>query len=106
VGHALSTPTVATAPQSAEKSSSSRSASANDASRPPRMARCLVADLARRRLTKVTRPRENGTSGINPLRESSRTSSLETPTPVTTSQQRPPQEAVRDVRRELGAHLP
>jgi hypothetical protein len=82
VAHALSTPTVAITPRSAARSSSSRSASASGTSRPPRMARCLVADLARRRSTKVTRPRENGTSGISPLRGSSRTSSLETPTPV------------------------
>jgi hypothetical protein len=68
VGHALSIPTVATAPRSAARSSSSRSASASGASRPPRMARRLVADLARRRSTKVTRPQENGTSGISPLR--------------------------------------
>jgi hypothetical protein len=66
VGHALSIPTVATAPRNAERSSSLRSASASSASRPPRMARRLVAGLARRRSTKVTRSRENGTSGISP----------------------------------------
>jgi hypothetical protein len=82
VGHALYTPTVATAPQNAARSSSSRSASASGASRIPRMARRLIADLARRRLTKVTRPRENGTSGTSHLRGSSRTFSLETPTLV------------------------
>jgi hypothetical protein len=49
------------------------------------MARRLVADLARRRSTKVTRPRENGTSGISHLRGSSRTFSLETLTLVTTT---------------------
>jgi hypothetical protein len=85
VGHALCTPTVATAPQNAARSSSSRSASASGASRLPRMAHRLIADLARRRSTKVTRPRENGTSGISHLRGFSRTSSLETLTPVTTT---------------------
>jgi hypothetical protein len=85
VGHALCTPTVATAPRNATRSSSSRSASASGASRLPRMARRLVAGLARRRSTKVTRPRENGTLGISYLRGSSRTFSLETPTPVTTT---------------------
>jgi hypothetical protein len=84
VGHALSIPTVATAPRNAEISSSSQSASASGASRPPRMARRLVAGLARRGSTKVTRPRENGTSGISPPSKSSRTSSLGTPTPVMT----------------------
>jgi hypothetical protein len=85
VGQALYIPTVATSPRNAERSSSSRSASASGASRPPRMASCLVAGLASRRSTKVTRPRENGTSGISPSSESSRTSSLETPTPVMTT---------------------
>jgi hypothetical protein len=85
VGHALSILTVATAPRNAERSSSSRSASASGTSRPPRMACRLVADLARRRSTKVTWPRENGTSGISPPSKSSRTSSLETLTPVMTT---------------------
>jgi hypothetical protein len=49
------------------------------------MARRLVAGLARRRSTKVTWPRENGTSGIRPPSKSSRTSSLETPTLVMTT---------------------
>jgi hypothetical protein len=49
---------------------------------PPGMARRLVASRARRRLTKVTWPRENGTSGIRPPSKSSRTSSLETLTLV------------------------
>jgi hypothetical protein len=84
MGHALSIPTVATAPWNAKRSSSSRSASVSGVSRPPRMARRLVAGLARRRSTKVTRPRENGTSGISPPSKSSRTSSLETPTPMMT----------------------
>jgi hypothetical protein len=51
--------------------------SASSESRHPRMARRLVADLARRRLTKVTRPRENGTSGISPPSRSLRTYSLD-----------------------------
>jgi hypothetical protein len=85
VGHALSIPTVGTAPRNAERSSSSRSTSASGASRPPRMARRLVAGLARRRSTKVTQSQENGTSGIRPPSKSSRTSSLETPTPVMTA---------------------
>jgi hypothetical protein len=49
------------------------------------MAHRLVAGLARRRSTKVTRPWENGTSGISPPSKSSGTSSLETPTPVMTT---------------------
>jgi hypothetical protein len=49
------------------------------------MARRLVASLARRRSTKVTWPRENGSSGISPPSKSSRTFSLETPTPVMTT---------------------
>jgi hypothetical protein len=48
------------------------------------MARRLVAGLARRGSMKVTRPRENGTSGISPPSKSSRTSSLGTPTLVMT----------------------
>jgi hypothetical protein len=85
VGHALCTPTVATAPRNAMISSSSRSASASSVSRLPRMARRLVADLARRRSTKVMWPWENVTSGISHLRGSSRTFSLETLTLVTTT---------------------
>jgi hypothetical protein len=49
------------------------------------MASRLVADQARRRSTKVTGLRENGTLGISHLRGSSRTFSLETPTLVTTT---------------------
>jgi type IV secretory pathway VirB10-like protein len=79
---ALCTPTVATAPRSVARSSSSRSASASGASRLPRMAPHLVAGLARRGSTTEKWPRENGTSGISPPSRSSRTSSLETPTPV------------------------
>jgi hypothetical protein len=63
--HALCTPTVATAPRSAMRSSGLRSASANGASRPPRMAPQPVAGLARRRSTTAMWPQENGTSGIN-----------------------------------------
>jgi hypothetical protein len=85
VGHALCTPTVATAPQNVARSSSSRSASASDTSMLLKMARHLVAGLARSRSTKVTRPWENETSSISHLRGSSRTFSLETPTPVTTT---------------------
>jgi hypothetical protein len=85
VDHALFILIVATAPRNAGRSSSSRSASASNASRPPRRSHHLVADLARRRSTKVTRLRENGTSGISPPSRSLRTSSLETPTPVTTT---------------------
>jgi hypothetical protein len=85
VDHAIFTPTVATAPRSVGRSSSSRSASASNASRLLKMARRPVADLARRRSTRVTRPQENGTSGISLPRGSLRTSSLETPTPVTTT---------------------
>jgi hypothetical protein len=80
--HALCTPTVAIAPRSAARSSSSRSASASGASRIPRMAPHLVAGLARRGSTTVMWPREKGTSGISPPSRFSRTSSLETPTPV------------------------
>jgi hypothetical protein len=67
--HALCTPTVAIAPWSATRSSSSRSASTSDASRHPRMAPRLIADLARRRSTTVIWPRDNGTSGISQLME-------------------------------------
>jgi hypothetical protein len=80
--HALCTPTVTTSPRSAARSSSSRSASASGASRLPRMAPHLVAGLARRGSTTVMWPQENGTSGISPPRRSSRTSSLDTLTPV------------------------
>jgi hypothetical protein len=66
--HALCTPIVATAPQSAARSSSSRSASANGTSRPPRMAPHPVVGLTRRGSTMVRWPWENGTSGISHLR--------------------------------------
>jgi hypothetical protein len=85
VGHALSIPTVATAPWNAGRSRSSRNASASGASRPPRMARRLIVDLARRRSTKAIWLRENGTSGIRLPSKFSKKSSLETPTPVMTT---------------------
>jgi hypothetical protein len=49
------------------------------------MARRPVGGLARRRSTKETWSRENGTSGIRPPSKSSRTSSLEIPTLVMTT---------------------
>jgi hypothetical protein len=49
------------------------------------MVRRLVAILARRRSTKATWPRENGTSGIRPPSKFSRKFSLETLTPVMTT---------------------
>jgi hypothetical protein len=48
------------------------------------MARRLIAGLERRRPTKATWPRENGTSGIRLSSKFPRKSSLETPTPVMT----------------------
>jgi hypothetical protein len=63
--HALYTPTVAIAPRSVARSSNSRSASANGASRPPRTAPLLVAGLARKGSTAVRWLRENRTSGIS-----------------------------------------
>jgi hypothetical protein len=83
--HALCTPTVATTPRSAARSSSSRSASANDVRIPPRMAPHPVVGLARRGSTMVKWPQGNENSGISHPRGSSRTSSLETPTLVTTT---------------------
>jgi hypothetical protein len=68
--HALCTPTVATVPRSAARSSSSRSVSASGVSRPPKMAPRLVADLARRGSTTVMWLWENRTSGISHLRGS------------------------------------
>jgi hypothetical protein len=63
--HALYTPTVAIALRSVARSSNSRSASANGASRPPRTAPLLVAGLARKGSTAARWPRENRTSGIS-----------------------------------------
>jgi hypothetical protein len=70
VAHALSIPTVDTVHRSAARSSSSRSVSVRDASKSPGMVHHLVADLAKRRSTKVMRLRENGTSSISHLRGS------------------------------------
>jgi hypothetical protein len=64
VAHALYTPIVAIAPQSVARSSNSRSASANGASKPPRTAPLLVAGPTRKGLTASRWPRENRTSGI------------------------------------------
>jgi hypothetical protein len=58
-------PTVATVPQSVTRSSSSRSASASGASRPPGMAPLLVAGLARKGSTAAMWPQENRTLGIS-----------------------------------------
>jgi hypothetical protein len=63
--HALYTPTVTIAPRRVARSSNSRSASANDTSRPPKTAPLLVADLARKGSTAARWPRENRTSGIS-----------------------------------------
>jgi hypothetical protein len=63
--HALCTPTVATAPRSVARSSTSQNASASDASNLPRTALHLVVDLARKGSTTARWPRLNGTSGIS-----------------------------------------
>jgi hypothetical protein len=63
--HALYTPTVAIASRSVAGSSNLQSASASGASRPPRTAPLLVADLARKGPTTARWPRENQTSGIS-----------------------------------------
>jgi hypothetical protein len=63
--HALYTPTVAIAPWSVARSSTSRSASAGGASSLPRTAPHLAADLARKGSTTARWLRLNGTSGIN-----------------------------------------
>jgi hypothetical protein len=60
--HALCTPTVATVPQSVERSLTSRNTSASGASSLPRMAPHLIADLAKKRSTTARWPRLNGTS--------------------------------------------
>jgi hypothetical protein len=65
VVHALYTPTVAIAPQSVARSSTSRNASASGVSSLPRTAPHLVADLARKGSTTARSPRLNGTSGIS-----------------------------------------
>jgi hypothetical protein len=63
--HALYTPTVATAPRSVARSSTSRNASASDANSLLRTTPHLVADLARKGSTTARWPRLNGTSGIS-----------------------------------------
>jgi hypothetical protein len=63
--HVLYTPIVAIAPQSVMRSSILQSASANDASRLPRMAPHLAAGLARKGSTMTRWPRESGTLGIS-----------------------------------------
>jgi hypothetical protein len=68
--HALYTPIVATAPRSVVRSSNSRSASANGASRPPRTTPLLVVGLARIGSTVARWLRENRTSSISHLRGS------------------------------------
>jgi hypothetical protein len=62
---ALYTPTVAIAPRSVARSSSSRSASAGGTSSLPGMAPHLVADLARKGSTTARWMPLNGTSGIS-----------------------------------------
>jgi hypothetical protein len=68
--HALYTPTIAIVPRSVARSSSSRSASASGASRPPRTTPLLVVGLARKGSTAARWPRGNRTSGISHLRGS------------------------------------
>jgi hypothetical protein len=63
--HALCTPTVATAPRSVARSSTSRNASASGASSLPRTTPHLVTDLARKGSTTARWPRLNGTLGIS-----------------------------------------
>jgi hypothetical protein len=65
VAHALYTPTVAIAPRSVARSSTSRNASASGASSLPGMAPRLVADLTRKGSTTTRWSRLNGTSGIS-----------------------------------------
>jgi hypothetical protein len=62
-----------------------RSERASDASSRPRMAPHPIADLVRRGSTMARWPRENENSGISHPRGTSRTSSPEIPTPVTTT---------------------
>jgi hypothetical protein len=68
--HALCTPTVATASQSVARLSTSRNASARDASSLPGMAPHLVADLARKGSMTIKWPWLNWTSGISHLKGS------------------------------------
>jgi hypothetical protein len=76
-------PTLTIAPRNAVRSSSSQNASVSIASSRPRTAPRL--DLVRRRSTTVKWPRGNENSGINHPRGTSRTSSLEIPTPGMTA---------------------
>jgi hypothetical protein len=68
VAHALCTPTVATAPRSVVRSSTSRNALVSGVSSLPKMALHLAADLAKKRWTTARWPRLSGTSGISRLR--------------------------------------
>jgi hypothetical protein len=68
--HALCTPTVATAPWSVARSSTSRNASACSASSLPGTAPHLITDLARKGSTTTWWSRLNRTSGISHLRGS------------------------------------
>jgi hypothetical protein len=82
--HAQCIPTLATAPRNAARSSSLRNASVSDASSHRRTAPRPVVGLVRRgTTTKWSRESEN--SGINHPRGTSRTSSLEIPTPGMTT---------------------
>jgi hypothetical protein len=63
--HALYTAIVAIASRSVTRSSNSRSASANGASRPPMMVPLIVAGPARKGLTAARWPWENWTSSIS-----------------------------------------
>jgi hypothetical protein len=82
---ALCIPTLATAPQSAVRSSSSQSASASDANSRPKMAPHPIADPVRKGPTMVRWLRENENSGISQPRGTSRTSSPKGPTPRMTT---------------------
>jgi hypothetical protein len=66
--HAPCTPTVATAPRSVARSSTSRNASASGASSLPKTAPHLVVDLTRKGSTTARWSRLNETSGISHLR--------------------------------------
>jgi Tfp pilus assembly protein PilX len=79
--HAQCIPTLAKAPRNAARTSSLRNASVSDACSRPRMAPRPVAGLVRRGSTMMKWPRESENSGINHPRGTSRTSSLEIPTP-------------------------
>jgi hypothetical protein len=78
-------PTLTTAPRNAARSSGSRSTSVSGASSHPGVAPRPVIGLARRGLTTMRWLREIKNSGISHLRGTSRTSSLEIPTPEMTA---------------------